>query len=151
MSELIIRTFIFLAIATAVPFAAGLAFASSAFFAVIAVFVRRAGKCVVENKTSIDSTKTGFVSEFASGKDDIADCEDRLVAACEAKIPGEVPLLYENSREKTSVTAKSQVSDVMRLIGKTEDAARLNAVKRAIADAGKRSAAPTAKKRDYPV
>ena len=138
MSELIIRTFIFLAIATAVPFAAGLAFASSAFFAVIAVFVRRAGKCVVENKTSIDSTKIGFVSEFASGKDDIADCEDRLVTTCEAKIPGEVPLLYENSREETSVTAKSQVSDVMRLINETEDDERLTTVKRAIIRARER-------------
>ena len=146
MTELIIKAFIFLAIAISMPFAAGLVFACTAFSVIAAISARRAG-----NKPGKDKPEVGFIPELPIVKDDITDCEDSEVAACGARSPREVPLLYEYDAKETNEYAKSQLSDVMRLIGKTEDAARLNAVKRAIADAGKRSAASTEKKRDYPV
>lgn len=127
MTELIIKAFVFLAIAISMPFAAGLAFACAAFSVIAAVSARRAG-----NKPGKDKPEVGFIPELPIVKDDITDCEDSEVAACGVRSPREVPPLYEYDVRETNEYAKSQLSDVMRLIGKTEDEARLNAVKRAI-------------------
>lgn len=152
MTELIIKAFIFLALAISMPFAAGLAFACAAFSVIAAISARRvARKSAAANKTNGEIAGVGFTPELPIVKDDKVDCEAGEVAVCGARSPREVPLLYEYDAKETNEYAKLQLSDVMRLIGKTEDSERLSTVKRAIADAGKRSAASTAKKRDYPV
>lgn len=134
MTELIIKAFIFLAIAISVPFAAGLAFACAAFSAISAVSVRRTG-----NKRRKDKRETDFISGFTSVKADIADCEDCDVAACSVRSPREAPPLYDDETaedcEEKRDSLKAIFNDVMRLIGKTENEARLSTVKRAIATA----------------
>lgn len=134
MTELIIKAFIFLAIAMSVPFAAGLAFACAAFSVISAVSVRRTG-----NKRRKDKREADFISGFTSVKADIVDCEDCDVAACSVRSPREVPPLYDDETaedcEEKRDSLKAIFNDVMRLIGKTENEARLSTVKRAIATA----------------
>ena len=140
MTELIIKAFIFLAIAISVPFAAGLAFACAAFSVISAVSVRRTGNKRRKDKREIDLI-SGFTSVKADIADiaDIADCEDCDVAACSVRSPREVPPLYDDEtaedREEKRDSLKAIFNDVMRLINETENEARLSTVKRAIATA----------------
>ena len=135
MLEAFTEAMILLAIALAIPITAGLAFAAAAAFALAAFFTRLTVKRVGENKTDKVGAAVGFASESRGGKDDIAEFDDRRGAACGAREVREVPLLYADEKAETTAYAKSELSDVMRLINETEDEERRNFVKRAIATA----------------
>lgn len=135
MLEAFTEAMILLAIALAIPITAGLVFAAAAAFALAAFFTRLTVKRVGENKTDKVGAAVGFAPESRGGKDDIADFEACDVAACGVREVREVPLLYADEKAETTAYAKSELSDVMRLIDETEDEERRNFVKRAIATA----------------
>ena len=133
MLEAFTEAMILLAIALAIPITAGLAFAAAA--AVAAFFARFTVKRVAENTTDGDGEPVCFAPRATCGRDDIAEFDDCRGAACGAREVREVPLLYADEKTETTAYAKSELSDVMRLIDETEDEERLNSVKRAIATA----------------
>ena len=135
MLEAFTEAMILLAIALAIPITAGLAFAAAAAVALAAFFSRFAEKRVAENTTDGDGEAGGFVSRATYEREDIAEFEDCRGAACGALEAREVPLLYADEKAEAAAYAKSELSDVMRLIDETENEARLNSVKRAIATA----------------
>ncbi len=135
MLEAFTEAMILLAIALAIPITTGLAFAAAAALALAAFFARFAGKRVAENTTDGDGETGGFAPRVTYEREDIADLEDCEVAACGAREAREVPLLYADEEEETCAHAKSELTDVVRLIDETENEARLNSVKRAIATA----------------
>ena len=135
MLEAFTEAMILLAIALAIPITAGLTFAAAAAVAFAAFFTRFTVKRVGENKTDKVGAAVGFAPESRGGKDDIAEFDDRRGAACGVREVREVPLLYADEKAETTAYAKSELSDVMRLIDETEDEERRNFVKRAIATA----------------
>ena len=139
MLEAFTESMILLAIALAIPITAGLTFAAAAAFALAAFFTRGEGKRVAENMTDGDGEPVCFAPELRGGKDDLSDFEDYMGAACGAREAREVPLLYADEKAETIAYAKSELSDVMRLIDETEDEERRNFVKRAIATARTRT------------
>lgn len=135
MLEAFTEAMILLAIALAIPITAGLVFAAAAAFALAAFFARLTGKKVAENTTDGDGEAGGFVPRTICEREDIAEFDDRRGAACGAREAREVPLLYADEKAETTAYAKSELSDVMRLINETENEERRNFVKRAIATA----------------
>lgn len=135
MLEAFTEAMILLAIALAIPITAGLVFAAAAAFALAAFFARLTVKRVGENTTDGDGEPVCFAPRATCGRDDIAEFDDRRGAACGVREVREVPLLYADEKAETTAYAKSELSDVMRLIDETEDEERRNFVKRAIATA----------------
>lgn len=135
MLEAFTEAIILLAIALAIPITAGLVFAAAAAVAFAAFFTRLTVKRVAENTTDGDGEPVCFAPESRGGKDNIADFDDSRGAACGAREAREVPLLYADEKAETTAYAKSELSDVMRLIDETEDEERRDFVKRAIATA----------------
>lgn len=135
MLEAFTEAMILLAIAFAIPITAGLTFAAAAAVALAAFFARFTVKRVAENTTDGNGEPVCFAPRATCGRDDIAEFDDCRGAACGAREVREVPLLYADEKAETTACAKSELSDVMRLIDETEDEERLNSVKRAIATA----------------
>lgn len=135
MLEAFTEAMILLAIAFAIPITAGLTFAAAAAVALAAFFARFTVKRVAENTTDGDGEPVCFAPRATCGRDDIAAFDDCRGAACGAREAREVPLLYAGEKTETAAYAKSELSDVMRLIDETEDEERLNSVRRAIATA----------------
>ena len=132
MTELIVRALVLLALAAALPFAAGLVFTFAAFGAFVAFCARFNGR-----RSAADITGDNMYGAFAEKETDnvdSADCDDAITGAITPR--GISPLYDDETTEEREVkceSARTTADDVMRLIDETENAERLSAANRAIA------------------